>query len=95
MTRTPGTEELRKRVSGEIRFDEPADRHTSIGVGGRIDALVFPKDVSETAETIAFLRARRIPFLPVGNWTNLIVRSGGYRGVLISLTGLNGLEIRE
>jgi len=86
--------ELRKRVSGEIRIDEPADRHTSIGVGGRIDALVFPKDVSETAETIAFLRARRIPFLPVGNWTNLIVRSGGYRGVLISLTGLHGLEIR-
>jgi UDP-N-acetylmuramate dehydrogenase len=86
--------ELRKKVSGEIHFDEPADRHTSIGVGGRIDALVFPKDVSEVAETIAFLRMRRIPFLPVGNWTNLIVRSGGYRGVLISLTGLNGLEIR-
>ena len=86
--------ELRKRMSGDIRFDEPADRHTSIGVGGPIDALVFPKDVLETAETIAFLRARRIPFLPVGNWTNLIVRSGGYRGVLISLTGLNGLEIR-
>jgi UDP-N-acetylmuramate dehydrogenase len=85
--------ELRKRVSGEIRFDEPADRHTSIGVGGNIDALVFPKDLSETAETIAFLRAHRIPFLPVGNWTNLIVRSGGYRGVLISLTGLNRLEI--
>ena len=87
--------ELRKRVSGEIRFDEPADRHTSIGVGGRIDALVFPKDVSEMAETIAFLRARRIPFLPVGNWTNLIVRGGGYRGVLISLTGLHRLEIRD
>ena len=87
--------ELRKRVSGEIRFDEPADRHTSIGVGGRIDALVFPKDVSEMAETIAFLRARRIPFLPVGNWTNLIVRGGGYRGVLISLTGLDRLEIRD
>ena len=86
-------DELRKRVSGEIRFDEPADRHTSIGVGGRIDALIFPRDLSETAKTIAFLRARRIPFLPVGNWTNLIVRNGGYRGVLISLTGLNGLEI--
>ena len=87
--------ELRKRMSGEIRFDEPADRHTSIGVGGRIDALVFPKNVPEIAETIAFLRARRIPFLPVGNWTNLIVRSGGYRGALISLRSLQALEIRD
>jgi UDP-N-acetylmuramate dehydrogenase len=85
--------ELKERVSGEVRFDEPADRHTSIGVGGRIDALVIPKDVSEMTETITFLRTRRIPFLPVGNWTNLIVRGGGYRGVLISLKGLQRLEI--
>ena len=49
--------------------------------GGRIDALVFPKNVIELAEAVTFLRARRIPFLPVGNWTNLIVTSGGYRGV--------------
>jgi UDP-N-acetylmuramate dehydrogenase len=87
--------ELREKVSGEIRFAEPAERHTSMGVGGRIDALVFPKDLSEMTETIAFLRTRRIPFLPVGNWTNLIVRGGGYRGVLISLTGLRGLEVRD
>jgi UDP-N-acetylmuramate dehydrogenase len=88
-------EKLRKKVSGEIRFDEPADRHTSIGVGGRIDCLVFPKDPAEITATIAFLRTRRIPYLPVGNWTNLIVGSSGYRGVLISLTGLHGFEIRD
>lgn len=88
-------QELRHRIAGEIRFAEPADRHTSIGVGGRIDALVFPKDVAELAETIAFLRERRIPFLPVGNWTNLIVRDGGYRGALISLTALHRLEISQ
>lgn len=87
--------ELRKRMSGEILFGEPADRHSSIGVGGRIDALVFPKDVPELMDTVAFLRGCRIPFLPVGNWTNLIVRGGGYRGVLISLTGLRRLEIGD
>jgi UDP-N-acetylmuramate dehydrogenase len=88
-------EELREKVSGEIRFDEPADRHTSIGVGGRIDALVFPKNVIELAEAVTFLRARRIPFLPVGNWTNLIVTSGGYRGVLISLTVMCAIEEKD
>ncbi|MBU4074089.1 MAG: FAD-binding protein, partial [Proteobacteria bacterium] len=77
-------EELRKLISGEILFDEPADRHTSIGVGGRIDALAFPESEEEIARLVAFLRSNRIPFLPVGNWTNLIVRDGGYRGVLIA-----------
>ena len=88
-------EELRKLISGEILFDEPADRHTSIGVGGRIDALAFPESEEEIARLVAFLRERQASFLPVGNWTNLIVRDGGYRGVLISLARMRGLSIGE
>jgi UDP-N-acetylmuramate dehydrogenase len=85
-------EGLRKRMTGTILFNERADRHTSLGVGGAIDALAFPDSVADLAEGIAFLRERRIPFLPVGNWTNLIVRGGGYRGTLLSLSGLRGLN---
>ncbi|MHB9097281.1 MAG: UDP-N-acetylmuramate dehydrogenase [Syntrophales bacterium] len=85
-------EGFRKRLSGTILFDERADRHTSLGVGGRIDALAFPESVADLTQGVAFLRERRIPFLPVGNWTNLIVRGGGYRGALLSLAGLHGLN---
>jgi UDP-N-acetylmuramate dehydrogenase len=88
-------EELRTKVSGEIRFDEPADRHTSIGVGGKIDALVFPENVEDLVETIASLKACRIPFLPVGNWTNLIVTSKGHRGALVSLTAMCAVEEKD
>ncbi len=87
--------ELRQRMSGEILFDEPAERHTSIGVGGPIDALLFPEDTIEIKEIVHFLRGRQVPFLPVGNWTNLIVRDGGFRGALISLARLSGLSLRE
>jgi UDP-N-acetylmuramate dehydrogenase len=87
--------ELLQRMSGEILFDEPAERHTSIGVGGRIDALLFPEDERDITEVVRFLRGRQIPFLPVGNWTNLIVRDGGFRGALISLARLSGLNLRE
>lgn len=87
--------ELRQKMAGRILFDEPAGRHTSIGVGGRIDALLFPEDEGELQEVVGFLRGRRIPFLPVGNWTNLIIRDGGYRGALISLARIRGLELRD
>jgi len=87
--------ELRQRMSGKILFDEPAERHASIGVGGPIDALLFPEDEREIAEIVRFLRERRVPFLPVGNWTNLIVRDRGFRGVLISLACLRGLIFRD
>lgn len=87
--------ELRERMAGRIHFDEPAEGHTSIGVGGRIDALCFPESERELASVVAFLRAAGIPFLPVGNWTNLIVRGGGYRGVLISTAGLRSLNASD
>ncbi len=85
-------EGLRKRLSGTILFNESATNHTSIGVGGRIDALVFPDDAGDIMKGVAFLRTNRIPFLPVGNWTNLIVRDKGYRGALLSLARMQGLR---
>jgi len=75
--------ELQTKVSGEIRFDEPADRHTSMGVGGKIDALVFPKNPEELLEAVAFLKANHIPFLPVGNWTNFYNAAYIQGGVVI------------
>ena len=87
--------ELRQRMSGKILFDEPAERHASIGVGGPIDALLFPEDEREITEVYRFLRERQVPFLPVGNWTDLIVRDGGFRGVLISLVRLRGVILRD
>jgi UDP-N-acetylmuramate dehydrogenase len=87
--------ELRQRMSGEVLFDEPAGRHTSIGVGGGIDALLFPEDEGELTNVIGYLRRWQVPFLPIGNWTNLIVRDGGFRGALVSLARLRDLCLRD
>jgi UDP-N-acetylmuramate dehydrogenase len=87
--------ELRQRMTGKILFDEPAGRHTSVGVGGGIDALLFPEDEGELTEVVGFLRRWRTAFLPVGNWTNLIVRDGGYRGALVSLARMCSLSLRD
>ena len=87
--------ELRQLLSGDILFDEPAGRHTSIGVGGGIDALLFPEDERELSNVIGYLRRWEVPFLPVGNGTNLIVRDGGFRGALISLARLRSLSLRD
>ena len=88
-------EELRQQMSGEILFDEPARHHTSIGVGGGIDLLLFPENERELVNVIGYLRRQNLPFLPVGNWTNLIVRDGGFRGALVSLARLRDLCLRD
>ncbi len=88
-------EKLKELVSGEVLFDEPMKRHTSIGVGGKADALVFPKKREELEQIIACLREAGVAYLPVGNCTNLIVRDGGFRGVLISLRDLRDVAVRR
>jgi len=86
--------ELRLKFTGLALFDEPAAAHASIRAGGKIDALVFPDNISELADLLEFVRNRDIPFLPVGNWTNLLVRDGGFRGIFISLSRLRQLNLR-
>ncbi|MBW2545093.1 MAG: UDP-N-acetylmuramate dehydrogenase [Deltaproteobacteria bacterium] len=82
-------------VTGRVLFDEPMSRHTSMGVGGRADALIFPGTDGELKNVVSFFFKKGVPFLPVGNCTNLIVKDGGYRGALLSLEALRGLEIRN
>ncbi len=85
--------ELQAAFSGKILRDEPMERHTSMRVGGRADVLAIPEDLGSLLTILGFLRASGVPFLPVGKGSNLIVRDGGYRGVLVSLQGLDGVEI--
>ena len=68
------------------------DRHTSIGVGGMADVLIFPGSIEELSQIVFYLRDCNVPFVPVGNCTNLIVRDGGYRGVLVSLKELTAID---
>lgn len=85
-------EKLESIVSGKVFFREPMDRHTSIRVGGMADVLIFPGSIEELAQLISYLKDYNVPFIPVGNCTNLIVRDGGYRGVLVSLKKLRTVD---
>ena len=88
-------EKLKALTRGQLLFDEPMSAHTSIGVGGKADCLVYPGSAVEVGVIVAYLKSTGIRFLPVGNCTNLIVRDGGYRGVIINLSNLRGLGLDE
>lgn len=68
---------------GELRHDEPMARHTSWRVGGPADTWYRPADLDDLAGFIASLP----PGTPVhwaGLGSNLLVRDGGVRGVVIA-----------
>ncbi len=79
--------ELAARVSRAtvIRRDEPLAKHTTLRVGGPADVYVEPADETDLANAVKFCRENEIPFFILGRGSNLLVRDGGFRGVVICL----------
>ena len=85
-------EALGSIITGEILYDEPMSRHTSLNVGGNADALVLIKSEEQLVGVVRRLREKKINFLPAGNLTNIIVREGGYRGAILLMTGMKEIN---
>jgi UDP-N-acetylmuramate dehydrogenase len=81
-------------LPGEVRLAEPMSRHTTLRIGGPADAWVAPRSIAELSELLARCGERGIPVVGVGGGSNLLVRDGGVRGVVISTKNLRRLERR-
>ena len=80
-------------VRGTLTEGKALAELTWLRVGGPADVLFQPADVDDLA---AFLRALdpAVPVFPIGVGSNLIVRDGGIRGVVIRLgRGFNAITI--
>jgi UDP-N-acetylmuramate dehydrogenase len=63
----------------------PMARLTSLRVGGPADLLAAPADLDELQALLAWAEAEGVPVTLLGNGTNLVVRSAGIRGLVVSL----------
>ncbi|MBE5911619.1 UDP-N-acetylmuramate dehydrogenase [Pseudobutyrivibrio sp.] len=67
-----------------ILVDEPMKKHTTFKIGGPADVYIEPT-TSETVNLINLLRNQQIPFMVIGNGSNLLVSDEGIEGVVVSL----------
>jgi UDP-N-acetylmuramate dehydrogenase len=79
---------LRRLLGDNVRFDEPMAAHTSFRIGGPADALVRPESEEQLKEILQWRQHKQIPYLVIGGGTNLLVRDGGIRGLVIRLERL-------
>ncbi len=75
-----------------VRFDEPMRRHTTLKVGGPADAYIEPPDEKTLVDLLRFCRSEAIATTIVGGGSNLLVRDGGVRGVVLATRALRGME---
>ena len=76
---------------GVLRECEPLAKHTSWRVGGPAERFYIPADLADLAAFLATVPAP-MPVTFIGLGSNLLVRDGGVRGVVVATSGaLNGL----
>ena len=68
-----------------VRRDEPLAKRTTLRVGGTADFYVEPASEAELGAVLEFCSRRALPFLMLGRGSNLLIRDGGIRGVVICL----------
>ena len=83
--------EITAEFGTRLRMSEPMSRHTSWHAGGPADVFFEPRDAMDLAAFLAKL-PRQMAVLWVGLGSNLLVRDGGVRGVVVSThAALQGL----
>ncbi|HPK53214.1 MAG TPA: UDP-N-acetylmuramate dehydrogenase [Smithellaceae bacterium] len=88
-------EESLEGIAGKIFYDELMSRRTSLRVGGNAAALVVVESEGQAAQIVDRLGQAKINYLPVGNLTNLIVRDGGYNGVIMLMSGMERINYQQ
>ncbi|HJF33094.1 MAG TPA: UDP-N-acetylmuramate dehydrogenase [Sporosarcina psychrophila] len=87
-------EELQKKIKrGTLLIDEPLCKYTMTKLGGAADLLVIPGTIDETEATVRYAYENEIPLLLLGNGSNMVVRDGGVRGIVLHLSQLNAIRI--
>ncbi len=82
-------EELKAIVGGDgdVRLYEPLSKHTTLRVGGPAQFWVEPRNENSLAELIRFCQRENLPLFIIGRGSNLLVRDGGIRGVVVHPCG--------
>jgi len=84
----PVGDSLRALLSAEsvVLDEEPLATRTTLKVGGPAEVYVEPASEADLAKVIQFCARREVPVFLLGRGSNLLVRDGGIRGVVIRLS---------
>ncbi|KZE37022.1 UDP-N-acetylenolpyruvoylglucosamine reductase [Bhargavaea cecembensis] len=93
MSKQQWADDLKKVIGDDkVKIDEPLSLHTVTRMGGRADLFCDPETEEGVQAVVRYAHENGIPVLLLGNGSNMVVRDGGVRGIVLNLSNLN--EIR-
>ena len=86
--------QIKEELAGiEILFNEPLKQYTYTKVGGAADYLAFPCNQYELKRIVTFANAQEIPWMVLGNSSNIIVRDSGIEGFVIMFDHFHDVRV--
>ncbi|MCI1858515.1 MAG: UDP-N-acetylmuramate dehydrogenase [Sporolactobacillus sp.] len=91
-------EELYRRVLSlvgdrdRVKCDEKLSNYTFTKTGGEADVFVLPESYDEVCAIERFAGQHAVPVTVLGRGSNVIVRDGGIRGLVVHLGGLDRIR---
>lgn len=79
---------IRITATKNVMVAEHLKNHTYTRLGGKADFYVTPETYDEVQQIVQLANQTNIPFTMLGNGSNLIVKDGGIRGIVLNLQNL-------
>lgn len=76
-----------------IKFNHALSDYSYTKTGGEADVIAFPKSKDEVKQIIDWAKEFDAPLTILGNLSNLIVKDGGIRGIVMILTDMNAISV--
>lgn len=77
----------------DIRLNESMKNHTTFRIGGLADVMIVVRSADEILQILRFGHEEAIPVTIMGNGSNLLVRDGGIRGIVVKIAeGMNQVK---
>lgn len=78
-----------------VKENEKLSHYTYTKTGGPADVLVFPKSKDEVAAVVSWVNEKQVPLTVLGNSSNVIIKDGGVRGIVMILTEMDHMEVKR
>ena len=73
-----------KELCLDVLVNEPMSKHTTFRIGGAADVFANPT-MDELIKLIAFCKSNEVPYMIMGNGSNMLVSDKGIEGLVISI----------
>lgn len=87
-------QKIEENVEG-IRENEPMSNHTTFKIGGKAEVLVIAKTIEPIQKVQEIARQYKVPIYIIGNGSNILVKDGGIKGIVLKIQNDNIDIIRE